>query len=276
MNEQTNIDQRTRDLLNGSIDGELNSAQQQELDQLLASSEEVRTLYEEFQSIARLLNEIPELEPPAYLHDAITSQVRLPVAGAAQAGKTGLFSNWLAAPWMRAGLGVAAALVLTIGIYQSDSQKLSPEDTSSMTGTVVKNPNGALPYGAILDSTRFNAEQMSGKVVLHQKKGFLLLDVRVESAGPAVVTVDFPQQDFVYAGINGLENQPDDVALIDGSISVSSSGQQHYELLLRSTSQQQANKKEGNKPTPLTLEFFADNVLVHEAELDGSEPCDDF
>jgi hypothetical protein len=275
MNEHTHIDkshvdQHVVDLLNGSIDGELSAAEQAELDKLLAGSVHLRDLHEELKAMAGILNGLPEREPPEYLHNVImsqatTHQVSLPISGGAQGEKpspfsTGLFSNWFSAPWTRTGLAIAAGLVLTVGIYQSDSGNLSPGDTSSMTGTVVKNPNGVL-----LDSTRFDTQVMNGKAELRFEDGLLLVDVDIEADGLTVVNLGFSGQSLQYAGIDGLQNQADNVVVADGSVSVTSSGQQHYELLLRRT----AELPEEN-PTTLALTFFADNVLVHEAELDGS------
>lgn len=259
--DQSSVDQHVLDLLNGSIDGELSAAQQAELDELLAGSDHVRGLYQELKALVEILGEAPEREPPAYLHDAITSQVRVPVADSPRAKEPGLISQWLAAPWMRTGLALAAGVVLTVGIYKTGSENLSPEDASSMTGTVVKDPNGVL-----LDSTLFSAKTMNAKAVLRSTDDFLVVDVYLESNGVAVVNVDFSGQGLEYISINGLQNQAgelvDDVTATNGSVSVTSSGRQHYELLLKQTI-----KNQEVEPAPLVLEFFTDNVLVHKAEL---------
>jgi len=265
-NAQPDLDQHVLDLLNGTIDGGLSAVETAELDKLLAGSIPARESYEELKALVGVLDELPEKVPPEYLYDAIISQVRLSVPDDVQVEKPSLFStrlfgNWLSAPWMRTGFAVAAVLMLTIGIYRTGSENLSPEDTSSMTGTVVKNPNGVL-----LGSTRFNAEVMNGEVKLRYKDGFLSVDVRLESDGTAVVNLGFSGQELEYSGITGLQNTGADVAAANGSVSVTTrSGRQHYELLLRRT----AELPQGES-TLLILEFFADGVLVHEAELGGS------
>lgn len=259
--DQSQVDQHILDLLNGSIDGELSAAEHAELDKLLAGSVDVRDLYEELKELAGILDGQPEQEPPEYLHSAITSQVRLPLPVDGQRQKPGFLSDWLSTPWMRTGLAVAAGVIITIGIYQSGPENLSSEDVSSMTGSIVKNPNGEL-----LDSTRFNTKAINGKAELRYKDGLLFVDVNLESAGKVVVNLNFSGQGLEYAGINGLQNKADDVAVANGSVSVASSGQQHYALLLKRT----AEFAEDN-PGPLMLEFFADDILVYETQLGGPQ-----
>lgn len=272
MNKPTDIkqspaEQHVLNLLNGSVDGELSAAEQAELDELLANSAHVRAMNEELKALAGVLDGLPEREPPEYLHHVITSQAittisrgRLPAVGGAQGDKPGSFRRWLAMPWMRTGLGVTAGLLLTVSIYQTGSENLSPADTSDMTGTVMKNPRGAL-----LDSTRFNAEALNGKAELRYKDGLLSVDVYLESDGRAALNLDLSGQDLQYAGIIGLPDQAGNVAVADDSISVAGSGLQHYAVLLK-----RKVEVPGGNPGPLRLEFFADNVLIHKAELGRS------
>jgi len=260
-NGQTHVDQHVLDLLNGSIDGELSAAQQTELDTLLAGSAHVRELHEELKALTGILDKAPEREPPEYLHEAIISQVRLPVNAGVPERKPGLFSQWLAAPWMRTGLAMTAGVLLTFGIYQTGMENLSPEDAARMSGTVAKNPAGVL-----LDSTQFNAETINGKAELRSRDGQLFVDVYLESDGKAVLNLGFTGQSLEYGGINGLQDLLDDVTVTNGVVSVTSSGQQHYELWLRSTTD--LGKDQSGR---LTLAFFADDALVHEAELDRSQ-----
>lgn len=265
MNKQKLNEQQIQELLNRGIDGELDVAEQRELDLLLASSEEIRDLNEELKAFAGFLDQVPDREPPQYLHNAIISQVRLPVPGDAHTDKTGFFSTWFAAPWMRTGVAVAAALMLTIGIYQTGSENLSVEDTSSMTGTIVRSPNAQT--GALIDRVQFLTATMKGTAELHNEEGLLSVSVVLESEGPAVLSLGFNGQSFAYEGITGLQNSLTDVSVAEGSIHVSTAGQQNYSLLLKDISENQAGRQAN---FPLVLEFYANNVLVHEAELGGS------
>lgn len=273
MNEPTHIkhppaDQHVLNLLNGNIDGELSVLEQAELDKLLAGSAHARALHKALKTLAGILDGLPEREPPDYLHHVIMSQVitstsgaGLALAGGAKGEKPGPLRRWLSTPWMRTGLAMTAGLMLTMGIYQSGSENLSPADASGMAGTVMKNP-----YGVLLDSTRFDTKTMNGKAELRYEDGLLTLDVHLDSDGRAVLNLDLSGQDLVYAGINGLKNQAGNVAVANDSVSVTGSGLQHYELLLK----RKAEVSGGNLG-PLVLEFYANNVLIHKAELGRSK-----
>lgn len=264
-NDQLKVDQHVLDLLNGSLDDELSVSERAELDTLLAGSARVRDLNNELRALADTLDGVPEQHPPGYLHNAIISQVRLPVSADLPGQKSGLFRQWLAAPWMRTGLALAAGVLMTVGIYQTGSENLSPEDVSRMTGTVMKNPAGVL-----LDSTRFHSSAMNGVAELRAKNGLLSIDIHLESDGEALFSLGFSGQSLELVSVNGLNNPEVDVAVSDDSVKVTGSGTQHYELLLRSTAVSAANLA-GNQPGPIALEFFAGSELVHAAELDSSQ-----
>lgn len=260
MNGPTHNDQQVLELLNSSIDGELSAAEQSELDALLARSESVRAQYAELNDLAGILDGAPELDPPQYLHNAIVSQVRLPVsADDKQIQKAGLISQWLAAPMMRTGLAVAAGVLLTVGIYQTGTESLSIEDEARMTGTVLKTPDAVL-----LDSTSFDAGTMQGTAQLSSKNGLLLVDISLQSAGTTLVDLGFSGQSFELVSVTGLEEKTDHITVSDHLVRVTGSGSLNYGLLLRNTAD-----LENAKLNPLTLAFFADSKLVHEAELES-------
>ena len=139
MNKHGDIDQRIQELLNGGLDGELSPAEQEELNELLAKSAEVRELDQELRAFHQLMDPLPELEPPQYLQETIERQVRLPAQNTGPDEKRGLFGNWLSANWLRTGLALAAGVVLTVGVYEMGSEPISEHDATNLVGTVVKN-----------------------------------------------------------------------------------------------------------------------------------------
>lgn len=258
MIEQNHIDQRTLDLLNGAIDGELNSVEQGELDALLAGSEKVRNLNEELKTFTRLLDEAPVLEPPEYLQSVIESQIRLPAQNHGRKQKSGFFATWLPAHWLGTGFALAAGAVLTITVYKMEPDAITAQDSANMVGTVVS--SRATDQGELLDSINISTDTLNGRIELRSKDGLFNLEVQLKSDGPTQVIVNFAAQELEFAGITRKQDREDAISVTDASIHVASNGEQRYTVQLRRTSQ-------GRVIAPLQLEFFANNTLVYKAEL---------
>ena len=264
MNEQNHIDQHARELINGAVDGELSATEQHELDSLLAGSGQLRDLNEELQTITGLLDGLPEVEPPPYLQESIERQIRLPVQSMRHEEKQGFFGTWLPAHWLQTGFAIAAGVVLTIGIYEVGSRPMTAEDASNMVGTVVKTQ--AADQGELLDSIHIFTDTLSGRVELRKMDDLFSLDVQLNSDGPTQVVVDYAGRGLEFEGITRMQDQNDAVSIVDGSVKVASSGEKRYTLNLRRTT-----NSEGQEIAPLELAFFANNMLVHEAELSVSQ-----
>lgn len=264
MNNQNHIDQRVQDLLNGSIDGELSSSDQDELDRLLASSDEICETYKELKAFAGLLDSLPDIEPPQYLQESIERQVSLPVQSNRHEEKQGFFGAWFPAHWLRTGFALAAGAVITVGVYQVGSGPITPEDASNMVGTVVKSQ--ATGQGDLLDSIHIFTDTLTGRVELWEKADMFSLNVQLDSDGPTQLVVDFAGRGLEFEGISRMQDNKDIVSVAQGSVNVASSGEKRYTINLRSTTHAQ-----GQEITPLGLEFFANHLLVHEAELSISE-----
>lgn len=261
MNAQSHIDQRTDDLLNGSIDGELSTAQQAEMEQLLATSSRVRDSYDELKQVTEVLDSLPEREPPEYLQNVIESQLSTNLPGSAKETKNGFFGTWLPAHWMPAGMALAAAVVLTVGVYEMGSEPMTARDAANMVGTVV--PGQALDRAGLLDSFNINTDTLSGFVELRSADGFITLDMKLNSAVPAEVVVSFSGYGLEIEAISGLQDNENAVVNTDGSIKLTIHGQQHLTMQLRQTAQTQ-------QAAGLELEFFAQNTLVHAARMSVS------
>lgn len=267
MNEHSNndkplLDQHLHDLLYGNMDGELNTTEQAELDHLMASSEQVRKLNEELSSFCSLLDDVPEREPPGYLQSAIEKQVRLPVANHGPDGKQGFLGSWFNTNWLRTGFALAAGVVLTVGVYEMGSGPINEQDSADMVGTVVKHP--LTNQDDTLASILLNTDVLSGVVGLSDTDGFLVLDIQLSSGGSSEVIVDFSDRGLVFEAITPGQDDTGVINGSDGSVSLISSGEQHYTMRLRQTSGFEEAR-------PLKLKFLANNKFVHEAELSVSQ-----
>lgn len=260
MSEHKHIDQHAEELLNGGVDGVLSAAEQDELNSLLAGSAQLRDFNEELKTCTGLLDGLQEVEPPPYLQESIERQIRLPVQSNQHEEKQGFLGTWLPAHWLRTGFALAAGAVLTVGIYEMGSGPMTAEDATRLVGTVVKSQ--AADQGELLDSIHIFTDTLNGRVELRNKGDLFTLDVQLDSDGPTQVIVDFAGRGLEFEGITRMQDQMDAVSIVDGSVNVASSGEKRYTLNLRL-----ATKTEGQEIAPLGLDFFANNILVHEAEL---------
>ena len=262
MNEPSQKDQRAFELLNGSIDGELDAAGQIELEQLLASSDSVCDLKKELEDFVDVLDTLPEREPPPYLQNTIESQIRLAVQDEMPGEKRGLFGTWVPANWLHTGLAVAAGAVLTVGIYQMGSEPMSARDAEQMTGTVVKSP--VLEPRNLQDSVNFNTEKLSGQLELRGTGDLFTLNLQLNSDGPSEVIVNISDYGLEFETITSNNAGEDAVSVENGSVIVALYGKQDITLQLQRTLGAQ-------QTAPLELEFFTNDTLVHVAELGGTQ-----
>ena len=268
MNEQNHIvpaplDERIAQLLNSSIDGEINVVDQEELDHLLATSQSVRDLNDELRAMTRVLDELPEIDPPQYLQDTIERQVRLPVQNKGAGEKPGYFGSWLNANWLRTGFALAAGVLLTIGVYEMGSGPIPAGDTAGMSGTMASNGVTG-QQGELLDRIYLDSEALTGQVELRTYKDLFTINVQLESDGPSEVVINFAGRGLAFDSTGGQQDTADAVSVLDGSIHLASNGEQHYVLNLR--------RVPGAKyPEPLELEFFANSQLIQQNELSTSQ-----
>lgn len=266
MNEHTNndkalIDQHALDLLNRSIDGELSSQEQAELEQLIADSESLGSDYLELNAISSLLDQAPEYDPPEYLQSVIEKQIRLPLADGDSDERQSVISGWLRANWLRTGFALAAGVLLTVGVYEMGSEPITDQDSASLVGTVVKNPSSKqdVPPGTIL----FETDTLNGVAELKNTDDLFVLELQINSLEPSEVVVNFAGRGLVFEDITPKQDKDGAVTARNGSVAIASNGEQHYTMRFRRTSETVA-------VNPLELEFFTNNKLIHEAQISVS------
>ncbi len=255
-------DQRIQNLINSSIDGEINDIEQHELDELLKNSENVRNLNRELRSVTSLLDGLPDIEAPEYLKSAIERQVRLPVQSDADE-KRSLVGGWLKPHWLRAGFALAAAVVVTVGVYEMGSAPISSRDAASMAGTVAKGTS-LDQQGELLDVLRLDTGKLNGLVELRNRNDLFTLDVQLSSVEPSEMVVNFAGHGLEIENVSGVPEPEFTISVVDGSIHLAGIGEQHFTLSLIRTSAAEYD-------APLELGFYTNNKLIQKAELNISQ-----
>jgi hypothetical protein len=263
-------DQRLEYLLNGSIDGELNKAEEAELNGLLSGSEKAREFNEEFKAFASVMDEIPDREPPAYLQSSIERQIRLPVAENDAGIKRGFPGGWLPAHWMKTGFAIAAGAVLTIGVYEMGKRPMTAEEASNLVGTMVKNQ--VTGQGEVISSLDISTENLSGLVALRNEGRLYTLDIRLNPGEVTRVNVDFAERGLELKDMTGMpkgntQDSRNQVPIDSVLINISNGDEQFYSLAFEET-----GELKDRVHKPLLLQFFRNDTLIHEAELAVSRP----
>jgi len=260
-NGQAPVDQRTQDLINASVDGEISAIEQDELDRLLLSSDGAREFDRDLRSVTSLLDDLPEIEPPAYLHNAIERQVRLPVDGAAQNKPAGWLA-WLESSRLRMGLAMAAGVVLTVSVYEMGSRPVSVDDTRTMTGTIVKHGKTG-GQGEVLDSIRFGSGPLNGLVELRNADDLFTVDVQLDAGTPVDVVMDYSGSGLDFEGASNVSDSENAISYGDGKIRLASNGKEHFTVKLRRAQDAQSGG-------PVELGFYAGDRLLEKTELNIS------
>jgi len=250
---QGHVDQYTIQLINKNIDGEISDAEKAELDRLLITSPASAQLNEELLAVTRHLDEVREINPPSHLQATIERQVRLPVNAVKNPSRS---AAWFGASWFRTGLALAAGVVLTVGVYEMGSGPIPGKDNSSLVGTIAKKAN----QGSLLDSIQLNTVNLDGQLKLYNNDDLLTLDLKLNSAASTGVVINFADRGLQFDAASSENLVVDNLVSEDGIVSFDSEGEQHFTIGFKRISAEEA-------PAPLQVSFYADQLLIEEAEL---------
>ena len=260
-NNQAPVDQRVLDLLNASIDSEISSSEQKELDRLLSDSEDMRRLNDELRAVAGLLDNTPKVEPPEHLQESIERQVRLPVKAQTDVKSPGLLKGWLSANWMRTGFALAAGAVLTVGVYEMGFEPILERDNTSLVGTIAKRDT-VNQQSALIDRINLNSEEFDALLEFRNKDDLFTLDLKLDSKVPSKVVVRFAGRGLDFQAVTRMQGSSDTVSIHDGAIHLASDGKQSYTVTFKRFP---VDEKDNVKT--LGLDFFADNKLIQQESL---------
>ena len=189
------VDERTLDLINADVDGELTPEQSQELDAILEASADARAMRAELLRLTNLLDNQPAVNPPADLAQNILQQIKWPEP-AGSFSLAGLFSSFQPAT---AGLAFAAGLLATVSFYELAPDNSPGIDTAGMVGTMVANPENR--GTDLADSLSFSEPGVTGSVSLQAGKDVFALEFNLDSSEEVEIEVAFAEAGLGFGGI---------------------------------------------------------------------------
>jgi hypothetical protein len=228
------ISERTMELINADIDGELGGqAERSELEALLESSSEARAIKAELLKLNNLMDSLPGQQPPANLNREILQSINLPSPGSSFS-LIGWFGSLQPAT---AGLAFAAGLLLTIGFYEVSSDRLVSADSASMVGTMVSGQGGA--PGFMKNDMVLRGDGFAGTISMRENAGVYVFYFVLDYESRTEVMVGLDSTGFAFGGfaeVAGAEKTVlQSVTMSGGALRVVNQGHQQFAVFLRET-----------------------------------------
>ena len=225
------LDQRSIDLINAGIDGELSPEEQRELKAILESSPEAVTFRVELLELNNAFRNMPELNPPPALARNILDQVKLP----ARQTLFNLPGFLTGLNPVAGGLAFAAGLLLAVGFYETGSRKVTQQDTVNMVGTMVASDQVISPGQG--DRLVLDLDGLSGVFSLNVSKNGQVLEFDLDSSQVVEIELDFEKAGLVVSGFaqddRGDGSFIDTLELLGGTMRVVNQGKHHFVVFLR-------------------------------------------
>lgn len=225
------LEQRVIELINADIDGEIGQAEKAELETILESSAEARLMRVELLKLSNLLDNEPEVDPPAELSDQILTRLT-PNRGKAAFSLSGLISSFQP---VTAGVAFAAGLMLAVGFYELSPVNPESADTAGMVGTMVMSQPKSPAF--LENDLVYRAEGFVGQISLRDKDGLHVLNFDLESEDRTEIEVSLHDTGYIFGGFaqpdDGADETIDTVAISGGTLRVVNQGSQHFAVFLR-------------------------------------------
>lgn len=237
------MDDRTIELIHGSIDGSNTPEDERELQQRLEASEAVRREHEQWLRLQARLAAEPSFDPPAGLHESILARTARPAARVVPLRPR------------RAWLGAAVALAATaagVALLLGRSPELTQLDPSVLAGTIGRVPDARAP------ALRFDQPSISGAISLRQGNGTHAIEVDLDAARPVTILASAAGAPLGITGFVQLEGEPAEVSEVEGRTRLLHRGSQRYALVL---------DPESERNPAIDLSIYDGDTLVREATL---------
>ena len=232
------LEERTINLINADLDGELEASEREVLEAILESSAEAREMRAELLRLNNLLDSLPEQAPPPGLSNQILKQLTPPLSASRS-----FFSNLIASfQPATAGMAFAAGLLLAVGFYEVSRGGQPSGDAASMVGTMVAAGQGS--SGLLKSDLLLRGDGFTGTVSMKKVAGIYALSFDLNSEGPTEIEVGLDHTGLAYGGFAETPGEADQafdsVAISGETLRVVNQGRQQFTVFLRENSPEQA------------------------------------
>lgn len=217
-------DERALELISAAADGELDSRERAEVEQLLRESAAARAFRDDLRRLRTLLADLPAPAFPDGLHARIMSD-----AGRTNRERTARWHVPVPGLALRYGLAAAAGVVLAVGVYEW--RPAADGGYGELAGTML--PEGSRAGTRVLDRETTQAAEFTGLVELQQSGEQLLLDIRLDAAESVELTIDFAAAGLRPVGVSQPRFPFKSIEMAEQVLQARGLGRQHVSVSLR-------------------------------------------
>jgi anti-sigma factor RsiW len=219
------LNERTAELIQADIDGELAERDRSELEAALEQSAEARQFRDEMVRVAQLLESAPDLDPPWGLRRRILDNIKLPSRPRLAAAMSSLWSGPVSY-----GLAMAAGMLIAIGFAEVAPQ--GQEDLPGLVGTMVT--NGADLPGSAAGALQIDLAAVNGRVNLKPVEDQAwVLEFDLQSSQAVEVAVDLGSSGLTFGGFANQDSGVENFTVSGGDVRVINEGNHRFVLFLR-------------------------------------------
>lgn len=217
------LSERITDLIQAEIDGVLANGEREELKIALAGSPAARAYRDEMLHLSSLLDDVPDLAPPAGLNRRILDSIELPAPRQIPA--------WLRSWFQPAsyGLAVAAGMLLAVGMIRI--MPFAEDDMASLVGTMVSQGEG-FPATS-LSQLAVELDAVEGSISLKDMNGTFALQFDLVSDEAVEISIPLAGSGLQFGGfVHDVENM-DVLEVSGGNVRVVNQGSNRFVVFLR-------------------------------------------
>lgn len=217
------LDERMAELIQADSDGELAAADRAELTAALEKSAQARAFQDELVRVAKLLADVPDINPPWGLRRRILDSIKLPV----RAGLSG---------WQRPasyGLAVAAGVLVAVGVTQMTPQ--SPQDMSNLVGTMVSQGHDLDLARPATGELAIDLAGVQGQVRMKSLSLAWALEFDLKSEDTVEVAIDLDGSGLSFGGYADQDENAGvgNMEVSAGKVRMTNQGSHQFVLFLR-------------------------------------------
>ncbi|GMR17159.1 MAG: hypothetical protein BMS9Abin32_218 [Gammaproteobacteria bacterium] len=248
------IDDRTSDLINAGIDGEISPGERIELDRILRESAAARQYQADLTGLCDTLDATGELAPPPHLQHAILGAVKRRKRSPAPVSAV---RSLLGLPMVRYAGAFSLGIILALAVISSDRiSRDAFDDVTGLVGTLSGSTTESMvPNGRMIS---VSSSEIAGSVRLRRAAQIVVIDFDLVSSVPIEIVAEYADPEFWFNGFAQLENTGTRVFVEPGKVTLVMEGKRRYALYLH-----RANDTDAT----VDLSFFASGRLIREETL---------